>query len=182
MSTSQNGYPLIPTQSEPPLFKWVIPGANRTYILREGPAGYLLACYILWHHKRIQSLDNPTYDDWGYAPPKPIPGSNSYSNHGSGTAADINATEHPWGEVGTYSAWNTYRIRKRMRNYHNLIRWGGDYLHKKDEMHFEIVASEEECRAYAKLERVSKWWNIGFNEFHEILKANPTCAHKVFVG
>jgi hypothetical protein len=59
------------------------------------------------------------------------------SNHSSGTAIDLNATEHPLGKVGTFPAEKVPMIRALAKKY-SLI-WGGDYRNRKDEMHFEIA-------------------------------------------
>lgn len=65
-----------------------------------------------------------------------IPGTNICSNHGSGTAIDINASRHPWHSL-TYKPIVKIKIRLLARKYG--LRWGGDYKYSKDEMHFEIV-------------------------------------------
>ncbi len=69
-----------------------------------------------------------------------------WSNHGSGTAVDLNWKSHPLGAVGTHNAAQVAAIRRILKRYTmdgvQLIRWGGDYPDRKDEMHFEINVRE----------------------------------------
>lgn len=134
----------------PLLHTWTIPA--RTGVakirLRNGSAGYVLAHFLLWLAETIEPLAGKVLDDWGYAY-RPIRGQSSgYSNHASGTAADANATRHVLGRTGTFaykvkikgkSLTAAARIRSRLVFYGGVIRWGGDYHGRKDEMHFEIV-------------------------------------------
>jgi len=77
---------------------------------------------------------------WGYFVKK-IEGSTSISNHASGTAIDYNAPAHPMGSHNTYSAAKRTAIRNLLKRYEGVIRWGGDYKERPDDMHFEIVGS-----------------------------------------
>lgn len=80
-------------------------------------------------------------DSWGYAP-RTIIGSTVTSNHASGTAVDLNASRHPLGKTGTFSTAQVAAIRKIIADSvvdgTPVLRWGGDYSGRKDEMHFEI--------------------------------------------
>jgi hypothetical protein len=68
------------------------------------------------------------------------------SNHSSGTAFDWHAPRHPLGSVGTFSQTQVVTIHKIVNvECEGAIRWGGDYLGRKDEMHFEAVQSEAVC-------------------------------------
>jgi hypothetical protein len=149
MSVSQNGWPVLASSSSL-LHKWVIPGTGRHFVLRNGSAGFLLAHYILWHHERVEAISGGVWDEWGYAY-RPIRGQSSgYSNHASGTAADVNATHYPLGLV-LMTATRAARIRVRLRRVlKGTIRWGGDYLNRKDQMHFEVNAPLSTCEALAR--------------------------------
>lgn len=59
------------------------------------------------------------------------------SNHGSGTAIDINADWHPLGAYGTVPANLRGAIRAQAASLG--LRWGGDFSHRKDEMHVEVA-------------------------------------------
>lgn len=139
MNTSQNGWPLLANDSAE-LHTWVIPARNGEFKLRlrNGSAGFLLAHLLLWYSETIESLKGKTVDDWGYAY-RPIRGTTTgWSNHASGTAADANATQHPLGLRGTFAPWQYLKIRARLLIYAGCIRWGGDYVNRADEMHFEL--------------------------------------------
>lgn len=143
--TSQNGYPVLETNRTtgalPRLRKWQIPGCDRHLYLRDGSAGFVLVHMALWWHERLAPLDVGVWDDWGWAV-RPVRGQTSgYSNHASGTAMDLNATRAPRGVplARVYTAVQVARIRRRLRAYHGVLRWGGDYAHSPvDGMHVEV--------------------------------------------
>jgi hypothetical protein len=150
MATSQNGWPALPSGS-PALHKWVVPGADRHFVLRNGSAGFLLCHYVMWHHRNIDRLDmkGDPWDEWGYAY-REIRGSETdLSNHASGTAVDLNATRYPLGTTHMSEA-DKRKIRKRLRLYNGCIRSGAFYEGRKDEMHFEIDRPLEACERVAR--------------------------------
>ena len=137
MSTSQNGWPALESTSRL-LYTWTIPARSgeRKIRLRNGSAGFLLCHFLLWFAEVIEPLAGGILDDWGWAW-RPIRGQvDGLSNHAAGCAVDANATKHPLGRFGTFV--NAAKIRLRLRLYRGVIRWGGDYSGRKDEMHFEI--------------------------------------------
>jgi hypothetical protein len=58
------------------------------------------------------------------------------SNHSSGTAIDLNAPKHPLGKIGTFPPEKVPMIRALSAKYG--LKWGGDYVNRKDEMHWEV--------------------------------------------
>lgn len=150
---SQNGYAandISLTQS------WKIPGTDRAIRLRKGAPGHLLVLFAAWFHKHVEPIDSGQLDDWGYAE-RPVRGQDveydddgnaiNLSNHASGTAEDLNAVKHPLGVRGTFTDRQTAAIRAVLADdFESTIRWGGDYVRRADEMHFEIVASPSECQ------------------------------------
>ena len=151
MATSQNGYPALRSDQTR---KWKIPvgkGPARHFVLAPGAPGFVLAHFAAWFDRYVEDINEEnTWDDWGYAN-RDIRGGSSLSNHASGTAEDINATKHPLSRVGTFSPAQEKRIRRALRRkYGGVIRWGGDYSGRKDEMHFEINAPRK------KVERVAR--------------------------
>lgn len=167
MVQSQNGWPALEPASRL-LRTFTIPAKNGTFRLRlrDGSAGFLLAHYALFHSEVVEDVTGKILDDWGYAN-RLIRGSLSeVSNHGSGTAMDLNAVAHQLSKVGTYADKQEALIHRRLRGMRGVIRWGGDYNGRKDEMHFEIVqslaASEREAKRLMKSARGRR-----------ILKANP---------
>lgn len=173
-SRSQNGWPVL-DQSE--TFKWVLPiqGAPRHLILRPGNAGFVLAHFALWYHERVQELNEGIWDEWGWAA-RAIRGSNTISNHASGTAIDLNATKHPLGAVGTLKfllkrgtrqELAEVRINRVLRGiYENVIRGGLNYSGRKDEMHYEINVLPGLVRTVAARLRKTK-------RGKRLMKANP---------
>src|SRR5690606_1236851 len=85
---------------------------------------------------------------WGWAY-RPIRGATRLSNHASGTAIDLNAPAHPLGKVDTFSKEQVKTIRSILADLDGVVRWGGDYSGRKDEMHFEIVGSIAKADALA---------------------------------
>jgi hypothetical protein len=155
MPTSQNGWSANDiTQTDVQL----IPGTARKLRLRKGDAGWLLRRILSFIDQNVENIDEPTQDDWGYAE-RPIRGSSTtLSNHASGTATDANATRHPLGVRGTWSAAERVEIHEHLKAYvdpvsgRNVIRWGDDYTGRVDGMHFEIVGTPAAvARVAAKL-------------------------------
>jgi hypothetical protein len=86
---------------------------------------------------------------WGYYYRK-IAGSKRLSNHASGTAIDLNAPNHPMGRANTFSPGKRAEIRKILHFCEGVVRWGGDYTGRKDDMHFEIVGNAAAVARIAK--------------------------------
>lgn len=146
MVTSQNGWAPLSSDS-PKLHTWQI--GDTALRLRNGSAGFLLAHLALWFDERVEDLDGRILDDWGYAF-RPIRGYVALSNHASGTAMDLNATQHVLGAEDTFTDEEERRISRRLRLYGGCIRWGGDYRGRKDEMHFEINRDLKACERRAR--------------------------------
>lgn len=138
MPTSQNGYSANDISMTSVA---LIPGTTRKIRLRNGAPGWMLRDFAAWFDKNIESIDNDTeFDDWGYAERTIRGDSTTLSNHASGTAEDLNATQHPLGTsvLSTFTQAQVDKIHARLRRYEGCIRWGGDYSGRKDSMHFEI--------------------------------------------
>lgn len=173
MATSQNGWPVF-TSSSHGLRAWVIPGTGRTITLRDGSAGFLLAHLALWFHDTIERIDGGVWDDWGYAYRTVRGQTTGFSNHASGTATDLNSTRHPLGKRGTFKRWQVIKIHARLKLvYLGLIRWGGDYQYRADEMHWEINND------LAKVERRARKLS-GTPRGKRILAANPGARRVIF--
>lgn len=138
VARSQNGYSANDVDKTK-MYK--VAGTTWSVRLRKGNIGWLLAHFAAQFNKRVERIDGEQRDDWGYAE-RPIRGSSTtLSNHASGSAIDINALQHPLGAVGTFSASKRRAIRELLDEYAGVIRWGGDYTVRKDEMHFEVIGS-----------------------------------------
>jgi hypothetical protein len=136
MPVSQNGYS---ANDRSVITTHVVTQDGRRLALRVGPPGEMLAHCIRWFDENIRNIDPGILDDWGYAE-RPIRGGSELSNHASGTAADVDATQWPLGAgpESYLSAAEIAKLRSHLRVYQGCIRWGGDYIGRKDPMHFEI--------------------------------------------
>lgn len=136
--TSQNGYvandrSLIETLTAP--------GTDIGFPVRKGPCGELLMWAAgRWHHE-VEPLVPGTC--WGFAE-RDIRGSTEISNHASGTAIDLNAPQHPLGTdpAANFTPAQIAAIRRIVADSDGALRWGGDYVGRKDGMHVEINAPE----------------------------------------
>jgi hypothetical protein len=167
MSLSQNQWPALSSTSSL-LHTWVVPGKGDDTLLRlrNGSAGFLLCHLALCFDAKVEVLDEPVLDDWGYAY-RPVRGyTATLSNHASGTAVDLNATDHPLGREGTFSDAERDQIEHFLKRYDGCLVWGGDYRGRKDEMHFELG------RDLAAAEKVARRL-IGSHRGRLILDANP---------
>jgi D-alanyl-D-alanine carboxypeptidase len=155
MTNSVNGYPVLTSRTTgktPRLRKWKIPGTERHLLLRDGSTGFLLIHMATWFDQVIEPLDRErTWDDWGWAA-RPVRGGSKPSNHASGTAMDLNATQHPMGVATgrTFSVKEINEIHKREAFYSGCVLWGGDWTRRPDAMHFEIGRGMGPCEAKAR--------------------------------
>lgn len=145
MVNSQNGYPannVNLTSSRR------VPGSNRSIRVRNGPAGDLLLWFAGQFDAHVEDIDPGQLDDWGYAE-RPIRGGVELSNHASGTAIDLNAPRHPLNTspAASFSQSQIGEIHRLLALAGGCIRWGGDYVGRKDPMHFEIVKNEALCQS-----------------------------------
>jgi hypothetical protein len=140
-ATSQNGWPV-----DPPRGMRTVPGTNVRVNVANGPAGDVLTYVLSQVDQRVQRLDpNAT---WGYAH-REIRGGTALSNHASATAVDMNSDQHPLGARGTFTQDQVDQIHQIVAETNGVVRWGGDYRGRADEMHFEIVGTPEEVQAAA---------------------------------
>lgn len=163
MTDSQNGWPVLASDD---LRRWWIPTRKGRALRQEngdpvvlplarGAAGYVLVHFATWFNDAVERIDTQDVpDDWGWAP-RPIRGSSTVSNHASGTAMDLNATRHPLGVPtgSTFTAAQQRKIRRRLRWYRGVIRWGGDYQNRPDAMHYELDRDRRAVRALAAVLR-----------------------------
>ena len=100
-------------------------------------AAPLLVAFAEQFNELIEPIDGGALDDWGYCyrEVRQVPG--KLSNHASGSAVDLNASKHPLGKAGTFSAEKVPMIKALAKKYG--LAWGGDYKNRKDEMHFELA-------------------------------------------
>ena len=148
MATSQNGYR---ANDRSLIASYKVPGGKIS--MRKGDVATVLSYVANRFHSEVEPLKWP--GNWGYAERK-IRGGSSLSNHASGTAIDLNAPAHYLGARGTFSAKQVRAIRRILNDCGGVIRWGGDYRGRKDEMHFEINAGTAAVARVAKAIRAGR--------------------------
>jgi hypothetical protein len=143
---SQNGWPVV---GSPEIENKAIPGTDVKAVpgLLKGDVAWLLRWVGSEFNKRVDPLITPGC--WGWNAPTPIPGSDIYSNHCSGTAIDLNAPHFPW-TLKTMSARQREECRKIVNKTEGIVAWGGDFTTITDEMHFEINGSAADVARIVK--------------------------------
>ena len=143
MSVSQNGWQGIESGADERLVR--IPKIIGR--VRSGDVAAILTDLVEQFDTHVEDVDLGA-DDWGHAYRDVREGA-SLSNHASGTAIDLNATRHPLGRRGTFTAAQVAALRRILARYGGVVRWGGDYPGRPDEMHFEIVGTPAQVAAVA---------------------------------
>lgn len=137
MATSQNGWPASQTLKRRDL---VVNGATFVGGIVDNQNVYDVFHYLLTEYaKRVEPLmTQPGCWGWYYRANRNDP--TSLSNHSSGTAIDVNAPKHPNGVATskTFTAKQIAEVHKILDELDGVVRWGGDYTHTVDAMHFEI--------------------------------------------
>jgi hypothetical protein len=133
--TSSNGWPASQDRAEIGIKSYTVPG-TKTKLACAELAAPLLIGFCAEFHKLIEPIDEGALDDWGYCFRMVRGTTAKLSNHSSGTAIDLNAPKHALGKVGTFPAEKVPMIRALSAKYG--LKWGGDYVNRKDEMHWEI--------------------------------------------
>ena len=143
---TQNGWPQC-TREECELLPVVGTDDDVVRIeLRKGDVATILTAWAGWFHRHVRPINStPFRDCWGW--------SGTYrvwnSNHLSGTALDLCATELPWNRL-TMPAEQVDAVERGLRLFEGTIFWGR-WLERPDEMHFEILGSpiRSEIREFA---------------------------------
>ena len=154
---SENGWPVLDTA--PPTL--TIPGTTVKVRVRPGDVATVL-CYVAARFDdEVEDLDTAGHpfdpapaiagggpsgepDDWGWAVRNVRGSATVISNHSSGTALDLNATQHPRGVHGTFTAVQVRAMRRILDDpiLAKVVRWGEDYNSTVDGMHVEINDGE----------------------------------------
>lgn len=125
---------------------WRICDVNETHVItvagmnlrvRRGFASEALRAWVLWYHENVEPIDRykspPTYtDDWGWSFDNDV----ANSNHLSGTAVDLNATQYPWGLL-RMPLDRVAKVREGLQLFQGIIYWGRNWG-KPDEMHYQL--------------------------------------------
>ena len=149
-ATSQNGWP-AGSSSTIPLATLAVGAATFPAGVRRGDVHTVLGYVARRFDNEVEALVKGWC--WGHSY-RVISGSTSLSNHSSGTAIDLNAPRHPLGRSCTFSAAQRTRIHSIVSACNGVVRWGGDYSGRKDEMHFEINVRPGDGRLAALARRI----------------------------
>ncbi|MBR7742288.1 peptidoglycan-binding protein [Phycicoccus sp. BSK3Z-2] len=141
-ATSQNGWP-AGYSNEIPLSSLAVGAATFPAGVRSGDVYTVLRHVAARFDATVERLYSPGC--WGHNY-REISGSTNLSNHASGTAIDCNAPDHPLGASGTFTSAQVSAIRAILSQCNGVVRWGGDYSSRKDEMHFEINVAPGDSR------------------------------------
>jgi hypothetical protein len=149
-ATSQNGWS-AGSSSTVPLSALAVGAATFPAGVRRGDVHVVLGHVARRFDSEVEALVKGWC--WGHSY-RPISGSTTLSNHSSGTAIDLNAPRHPLGAPGTFTATQRSHIRSILNSCNGVVRWGGDYSGRKDEMHFEINVRPGDARLAALAKRL----------------------------
>lgn len=169
MATSANGWPAI-TSSGDARLTVIEPVPGRKFrVHRDAAAAFDYV--IRRYHAEVEPITGGILDDWSYAY-RPIRGGKRYSNHASGTAIDLNATQHPLGRKGTHSAAQLRAMDRIAGDLRGTMRHGARWS-RPDAMHWEVspgttaaqlkaaVQAAPALRQYALGERVLEVGSTG---------------------
>ena len=123
-----------------------IPGSALRLLFRKGAANDIMRAWLSWFNRNVESLDNRGR---GFTDEGSFTWTNDVasSNHLSGTAADLNWSEHAFRvSYSGFSQLEIARCREGLRLFSldgkQLIWWGQDWASPKDAMHFQLNLAE----------------------------------------
>jgi len=144
VATCQNGWPASPNKEG--IVPLSVAGVSFPGGVRGGDVEAVLRYVAEQWHARVEPLRAGWCWGWAY---RAVRAGTDLSNHAGGYALDLNAPDHPLGKAGTFSGAQVAAIRAICAEVGNVVRWGGDYSGRKDEMHVEIVGSQAAVAAVA---------------------------------
>lgn len=173
---SQNGWPAFHTPDDGKFVRFTAGG--RGWWAANSDAATVAAEYIDRFNTEVETVVYPdeTYDDWSFADRLVRGSTATVSNHGSATAWDVNATRHLLGVDNTFSDADEARLLDIQRSITDdagrpVLRWGGSYSGRKDEMHIEINATKEQVRQAAAKIRAHKEDNV-WSDQHKLTETD----------
>ncbi|WP_235681369.1 M15 family metallopeptidase [Tomitella gaofuii] len=117
--------------------------------VRAGIAATILNAWVAWYHANVESVDRyKPRDYWGWSATNDV----WNSNHLSGTAVDLCATQYPWG-LRTMPEGRRAKIREGLRLFEGTIFWGADWG-RADEMHYQLNYPEGDARNAAFVKKL----------------------------
>lgn len=114
-----------------------VPGTNIVIPLQAGIASRVLKAFAADFHAYVESLNNARggTDEGGWTPTNSV----ATSNHLSGTAMDLNWSDHPFRvSYAGFDQAKINRMRELLAFYEGCIFWGQDWTSPKDPMHVQL--------------------------------------------
>lgn len=148
MASSQNGWPASADRAAIGVERFTVHGVDFVGGVKTGDVATVFTYLVEQLSARVERLVDGWC--WGHYFRAVVGGGSALSNHSSGTAIDFNAPNHPIGQTGTFSVSQVHTIHAILAKVFHVVRWGGDYTGRKDEMHFEINADAAAVAAAAK--------------------------------
>lgn len=119
-----------------------IPGTALRLPFRKGAANDIMRGWLSWFNRNVESLNNPGR---GFTDEGSFTWTNDVgtSNHLSGTAADLNWSDHAfYSNYGGFTNPEIAACREGLRLFEGTIWWGQDWNSPKDPMHFQLNLAE----------------------------------------
>ena len=173
---SQNGWPAYATTEH---FTWFTAGGNGWWAANDDVA-VVFGEFIRRFVAEVEPIAGPVLDDWSYANRLVRGSSTVVSNHGSATAIDLNALQHPRGVHNTFTPAKRAAMR-RIRNQitdasgRPVLRLGLDYTGTVDDMHVEVdttAARIKEAADKIKHQATLQEDDVSFADTHKLTEAD----------
>lgn len=123
-----------------------IPGTELKLWFRAGEANDIMRAWLSWFNRNVENLNNPVR---GFTDEGSFTNSNDVgnSNHNSGTAADLNWSEHNFRvSYSGFTPTEIAAVRAGLKLFtykgQQTIWWGQDWGSPKDPMHFQLNLAE----------------------------------------
>jgi hypothetical protein len=150
--TSYNGWPASTDKTAIGIVPLNVTLDGVTYSFPGGCKGgdvYTIFTHFLpRYHRLVEPLGLGHDDEWGYAY-RQNRNADNLSCHASGTAVDVNASEHPNGQRRTLTSEQVRDLEDVLHFYEGVLKWGGDFHGTADEMHYEINRDSAEVHRIA---------------------------------
>jgi hypothetical protein len=177
---SQNGWPAYSTPQEGNFVRFTAGSPSRGFWAANPDVAVVAQRLLDRFDAEVEKLVLPgeIYDDWSHADRNVRGSTNAVSNHGSATAWDTNATKHPLGAEGTFSRAEATRINDIIASITDnagnpVLRWGGNYRSRKDEMHFEVIGTPAQVKQAAdKIRNEKEEDDVSFQDKHKLTAAD----------
>lgn len=149
---SENGWRMCDANE---LDRGVVPGTGGLVLpIRRGIANLILKGWVSWFHREVESLKNARgfSDEGAWTPTNDV----ATSNHLSGTAVDLNWSDHPFRvSYAGFTQAEINKTREGLRLFEGTIWWGQDWTSPKDPMHFQLNFGEWDARNAAFASKLS---------------------------